>query len=304
MLFGDSMPIQNPLNTTILNVSTLQTDQPILLPGGRLSLSASSAVADVESSTTLHYLPYAHNVLPLWAENLQSWVYRIIPEQGITITSPIANPGNFDLYAGLSSASPSGFFVTTQGWTSNTVRLRPLRRKNGILALNFSGQSEPWFTYLGTVRGVGNIGSATLTDTESRRFLYNAYNREQRRVLKLEPSVSWTYNSSTWRPYNNSVLNRIEIVDGIGTGVLDLSFSARGATTPGAYAQFGLAIDSDSVFSESYSVSIDDAALLSRMARPLGVGYHFCQALESVGASGTVTFYSGLSHGLQGVWSC
>jgi hypothetical protein len=143
-----------------------------------------------------------------------------------------------------------------------------------------------------------------MTDTVTQRFVFNACNRVSKRVLRFELTGNWTYNSTIWRPWNNSSLNRIEIVDGIGTEILDLSFSSRAICPVGALAQYALAVDSVSSITDSYFVSPGDHFLSNRFSRSLGLGYHYCQAMEAIAGSGTVNFYSGGAFGLQGTWQC
>lgn len=297
------MPISNPASSSRFNVSTLQTDQPICFPGGRLTLSASNPVADVSSSTTFWYLPYTHGVVPFWNNAAQLWEYRPIPESGISITRTTDNPRIVDVYAQAYENQPNSFGIDLQSWQSDTTRLRPLVRKHGIHAINFSTVESPLRTYLGSIRFIGAMGAATMTDTATQRFVFNAYNRVSKRLFKYEPLSEWTYNSSSWRPFNNSNLNRIEMVDGIGSGVVDLTFATRSISAPGIFAGFGLGVDIATTITDSYFGASGDHSLTGRLSRVIGAGYHYVQAMEA-SISGVTNFYSGNASGLQGTWQC
>jgi hypothetical protein len=298
------MPISNPASLVAFDVANLQTNAPLCFPGGRLTLSASNPVADVNSTTTLHYLPFTHGVVPFWNNSLQVWEYRPIPDNGISINRAGDNPRIVDVYATTRPNELNTFGIDLQTWTNDTTRFIPLTRKNGIHVVNFSSSEIPLRTYLGTIRMIGSPGAATMTDTVTQRFLFNAYNRVSRRVIRYEPSFSWQYTGATWRPWNNSTVNRVEIVDGLGTGMLDLTFSARAACAAGVYAQYGLGVDTNTAVTDSYMNSNSDQTVVMRLARALGLGYHYCQALESVATAGSPTFYGQNYLGLQGTWQC
>lgn len=296
------MPISNPSAFTSFNVASLQTDRPICFPGGRLTLSATNPVADGSGVSTFYYLPYAHGVVPFWNHKLQLWEYRPIPENGISITRPTDNPRIVDVYAQAYENLPNEFGIDLQTWQSDTTRLRPLVRKHGIHAIDFTSGVSPLRTYLGSIRFVGATGSATMTDTVTQRFVFNAYNQVSKRLIRHEPQPYWTYNNTAWRPQNNNLSNRVEVLDGTGQGILDLTYSARSAVPSGCYGQYGMGVDSLTL-TDGYFVNTGDNAVASRLCRTVGVGSHYVQALESA-VNGTATFYSGNAHGLQGTWQC
>jgi hypothetical protein len=298
------MPISNPDGLVSFNAASLQTDRPICFPGGRLTLSSTNPIADGSNATTFYYLPYAHGIVPFWNNAGQYWEYRPIPENGITITRSTDNPRVIDVYAQAYENLPNTFGIDVQTWTNDTTRAIPLVRKDGILCLSYNTQNTPLRTYLGSIRFIGATGAARMVDSETQRFVFNAYNQVNKRVIRYEPAGSWTYSINAWRPLHNSTLNRIEVVDGIGTGILDLSLTVRANTPSGSYTQGGISIDNINN-PDVYTVSnVGDHNQAMRLCRSVGVGYHYAQALEFVFGGGMATYISSNTTGLQGVWQC
>jgi hypothetical protein len=297
------MPISNPANLGLVNVSTLQTDYPICFPGGRLTLSATNPIADASGVSTFYYLPYAHGIVPFWNNALSVWEYRPIPEAGLSLTRPTENPRIVDLYATTRPNEPNTFGMDIQSWTNDTTRFIPLTRKHGIPVVAYTSGETPLRTYLGTIRFTGANGAARMFDTPTQRFIFNAHNQVSKRVLRYEPANTWTDNSSTWKPYNNSSANRIEIVDGYGTGILDVTLCVRAAASVGVYAQYAIAVDQITGFTDGYCVNQGDQTTGSRTSRVLGLGYHYAQVMQA-SAGGSSLYYSGFNHGIQGVWDC
>ncbi|NJO79163.1 MAG: hypothetical protein HC827_12010 [Cyanobacteria bacterium RM1_2_2] len=298
------MPISNPANFVNVNVSDLQTNHPICFPGGRLTLSATNPIADVSGATTFYYLPYAHGVVPFWNNALSVWEYRPIPEAGLSLTRPTENPRIVDVFATTRPNEPNTFGMDIQSWTNDTTRFIPMFRKNGVPVVAYTGGETPLRTYLGSIRFVGSNGAATMMDTVTQRFVFNAHNRVKKRVLRYEPTFNWTYTGTPWRQWNNSSLNRIEIVDGIGSELLDLTFTARAICPANVYAQYGLGVDTNANVTDSYINGNGDQTVVARLSRVLGLGYHYCQAMESVATPGTPTFFGQGYLGLQGTWQC
>lgn len=295
------MPIDNPI-TSALDLLRSSSPIPITTPQGRLSLSPTAVIANITNAQIVHYLPYEGSIIPLWDRDMDRWVYRQIPDAGVSHNIGNANPGIFDIYAGLNS-SAAGFFTATQGWSSATARFRPLTRKDGIWVLDFGG--DDYRLYLGTVQTTGAAGSARMQDDLNQRLLFNGWNQIPRRVQRFDPALSWQYAGASWRNQNNSAANRINIVDGFGTAMLDLTLSSRAAAPAGSIAESGMGWDASPTPSEGYNASFPgDLTLSTRIARRFGSpGAHFVQICERVSGGGTVTFY-GNYLGLQGLYFC
>lgn len=298
------MPISNPSTNTFSNIASLQTDHPLLHPGGRLTLSPTNPIADVANSRTVYYLPYLHSIIPIWNSTAECWEYRRIPETGLSNVRGLDFPRNIDVYAAKISSSPDEVYIDTQSWQDATYRSYPLYRKNGILCLSQPGVNTPPRTYLGTIRILGASPNVFMVDTESQRFVYNAHNQVERRVLKMEAAGTWQDNAGAWKPLNSSSLNRVEVLDGLGEGILDVTVSVRGSTQNAGYVGGGIAID-NITNPELYTFSASgDMTQSIRLSRPIPIGYHYAQAMQVTYASTPITYYGQGVSGLIGTWKC
>jgi len=170
-------------------------------------------------------------------------------------------------------------------WTNDTTRADALADEQGAIVLG-SDHTKLW---LGTIRA----GSAnTVWDSSQFRYVANAYNVVRRNLNYAVGSSNHTYNSATWRSYNNSTTHRISVLTAAST-VADLSptavFSSCSAT--GA-TRIGVGLD------VTNAPTIQQLVAAAETLPPyipcwgtgtLTAGYHFLQLIESVDA-GTSTF--------------
>lgn len=299
------MPILNTGIATGFDILKIQTDLPIVRPGGRLSLSSANPVANGSDATGFYYLPYDHALLPVYVDLHERWEYRRIPDAGISYSLTGLNPGPFDIYA-QSANNSNGFAIALQGWSNDISRFRSLTRKDGILCLDYTGTSASRRTYLGTIRLTGSAGSAKAQDSDTQRLVFNAYNRVLKRMQRRETASSWTYNSSTWRPFNNSTANRLEIVDGIGQGVLNLTLTGRASIPSGGYAFMSCMANATNggttpIGTISGIGSTSDETLCLNYDFNTSLGYSYFQATEAA-LGGTATFYGQGYSELRASW--
>lgn len=281
-----------------LDVSNLQTDHPLCIPGGRLTVSATNTVANGSSMTTLFYLPHSNNLVPLWDSTINLWRYGVIPEAGATLPNLVAgSAGNFDLFASWTSGA---MVINAAAWSSATARTTALTRKHGIWVNSSTA------TYLGTVRMSGSAGNTRYNDAEGQRFVWNCYNQVEKRLYRTDTTASWTYASATVRNLNGSTANRVEVLDGLGSGILSLNFTLRGVpATVGAGFLGGFGFDSTTVITNGAIVAASVDTTMTRPASQIpGLGYHFAQALEGCYSAATVTFYGAGQSALEGSWLC
>ncbi len=293
--FVDELPLIN-----------LATDQVLCVPGGRLTSSATNPLADGFNFSTLRYLPYVHNLVPLWNSSLNQWIYREISSvTAVSISNLTTNRiSDVCLYV---DAADGVVKWATRAWSTNTSREVALE-ESGIYYLNLGSGNLARATYLGSVYMTGTANNARCNDNSAQRFLWNAYHPAKQILARLLPASSWTYSSSTLRNMNGSTANRVEVIDGIGAEVLDLTFNVRASMGAGVYGQFGLGIDSTSqalglITAGGATAGIDTTVTQTVSLQP-GLGYHYAQMLE-LAAVGTITVYgSSLYTGVQGQWRC
>lgn len=268
-------------------------------PGGRLSgVSETPAPAvDADAVNTLYYVEYIHSFVPIW--NGKRFVpYEIQKENtassGIRqIQIPAAGLGagnQYDVFCRVNRNAPELVFGPV--WASDTARASAgaLLRLNGRLVL----QADTKQTYLGTIR---SLTANKVMDTEKRRFVFNMYNRVPRKLKVTEATDSWTYSTNTWRSWNNTTVNRVEVLCGQADVHVRLVFNARGFNNTAATNQGAIGIDLDGTIAGS------DADVFAAMGSGVeaipgiaiydgypGLGYHFLQLMEIGGGGGTSTW--------------
>lgn len=149
--------------------------------------------------------------------------------------------------------------------------------------------------YVGTLR---TTATTTTEDSKAKRFVWSAYNRERRPLMRHDSTASWTYSTGSYRQANAAAANQVEVLVGLSGGSLvDLAVYANADNaTP---SDVGVAIGEDSTstphtdcIGRETGISAPRqpcAAFLS--ARPT-LGYHYYAWLEHGGGGGTTTWWS------------
>lgn len=284
------------------NLANLATDYPLCLPGGRLTLASNNTIVNASNASVLYYLPHEHALIPVWDSSSLLWRYYPIPDAGLTLPNlTLLAAGTYDLFAKIQN----GVFSTDHlAWSSNTARVAVtgnLTRKNGIWVNNNNNS----LTYLGTVRTTGTTGSTRFNDSESQRFVWNCYNQVEKRLYKTDATATWTYASATVRSMNGVAANRVEVIDGLGNGIMTLNFTIRGVPGMGAGFLGGIGFDSTTVITNGAIVAASvDTTMTRPVSQIIGLGYHFAQALEGCYSAVTVTLYGAGQSALEGSWLC
>lgn len=178
-------------------------------------------------------------------------------------------------------------------WTNDTTRATALALADGA----YYKSGDQTRLYLGTVR---TNGSSVVQDTLLARFVWNAYNRVPRQLLRRDTSGTWNYTTATWRSANNSTSNRVEVVVGIeAASLIDLTVAAMASnTTAGVSRRCAVGEDSTSTPAADGYAGQDTAGagdikqFVGGLNRRVAVGYHYYQALEHSNATGTTSWYN------------
>ena len=210
-----------------------------------------------------------------------------------TITFKIPASTNVDIFTADDSGVELRFGPL---WTDGTTRATALTTQDGIYVLDGTAT----YRYLGTIRTTTTAGQ--IEDSEDARFIWNMYNRVERRLSKIDTTDSWAYTTATWRSWNNAATNRVEIVQGLNEELAYIYFEGKISSTSAVTAFLGIGIDSTSANSATIGVGATTAANTYGNAHAtyrgyVGVGYHYVQLLER-GNTGC-TFYGDV--GLTGV---
>jgi hypothetical protein len=148
--------------------------------------------------------------------------------------------------------------------------------------------------WLGTIRA---SGTNTTEDSVVKRFVWNTYNRVERGLFKTEATATWTYSTFTFQQTRAQAANRIEVVVGHASSLIDINaLSLATVATNGQGVGAGIGEDSTTagaagmlgMFCNQTAAFIIAATATLRKIVPLG--YHAYNWLEIGNGSGTQTF--------------
>jgi hypothetical protein len=255
-----------------------------ITPGGRLTLTSGEPLSfsEVTGSTSVYYTPYIHNYIPLWDGT--KWTAVSFTETTLalgTVTSGLP----YDVFAYSSSGSLA---LEKTAWTNGTTRASAISVQDG----RYCKTSDKTRLYLGSFYTISTTQTA---DTYTKKFLFNKYNKKMLKIKKTDTTDSWTYSTASWRSYNNSTANRIEVMVGVQEDLTEVTFNGVASNSAGYSMGHGIGVDSTSTNgADTFTAAGSSGAVVAGSAiykNYLSAGYHYLQALEYGGASGTTTFF-------------
>lgn len=280
---GDSdtaTPTEKAVNTAL----------PLGIVEGRLTLTTAVPVttSDVTAATTLYFTPFRGNRLRLY--NGSNWTERALTEISASLSGLTANT-NYDVFVYDNSGTLT---LDLTAWTNDTTRATALTTQDGVYVKSGATARR----YLGTIRITGTTGQCE--DSVTHRYVWNYYNR-QRRPMVVTESTSHTYNTASWRAWNNvQSAADVECVVGVvedSLAITSFAILTRSASnlgepvigvglnstaSPASNGQFGFGATTAQIRG-----SANDNSLYPR------TGYNFIVVLEiaaAVGAGGGATF--------------
>jgi hypothetical protein len=288
---------------------------PNLTPGGRLSLSSGVAAqtADVVGGTTIYYIPYVNDYLPVLGLTIGSGV-------SLSLDSNSGHTGYqqsgklFDLF--LYNSSGTRLLGTGPAWTSLTARSAAIDQttvagvwtNTSTMTLKTDATSSTISASAGTALYIGTMyasanGQCTVQYRPAAAAggsapingLFNAYNRMQRHILNQDSTTSWTYATAIWRVADAGT-NKITFVDGLGVVASSALYIVN--TGGSAFsANTGVAFNWNSgaprvVGSPNFTSAIFSSVTPFDVAAP-NMGLNTWTALEESPSANTVTFFGG-----------
>lgn len=270
-------------------VLTALTDTSQLVRGMQVtgaSIGASSTIASIDSATQVTL-----DTLTTGSKTNSAVTFKLPPDK------------NYDVFAIASGTTAKLQF--SNAWSSDTARADALNQTTypGTYTNNAAINGTDSNTiaanrgvYLGTVRTTATAGQ--LEDSTSKRYVWNQYNRQPRKMVAFDTTDSWTYSTTTWREANGgSTLgtSRVGVVTGnadawaeataIG-GTSHSSVSARSVT--------GIGVDDSSVNLATLTGGNSfTGTTLFNQAKYLGypgLGFHTIRWLEIAEAVATITW--------------
>jgi len=256
--------------------------------GGRLTISSSDPVGSGTGST-IYYLPYNDNRLSLW--NGSTWSTYAFTS--ISAAVPAAATQIYDVWGFITGGAPALEFT---GWTNDTTRATALTRHQGVLVKSGDATRR----YLGTIRTGSSAG--VVHDTTARRFVWNYYNRINRKGEGTVPTASWVYDGSTPRACNANTTEgegRVALV----VGVLEEAVQIRSKSTvetdsasPVRPLSAGFGVNSTTVLSgyTNQHVALAGNAIIMGVSEPFELayaGFHYIQNMEDTNGTPVNTWY-------------
>lgn len=249
---------------------------------GRLTLTTGTPITttDVTAATTLYFTPFNGNQVALY--NGAAWVNYSFTERSLSLSGLAAN-SNYDLFLYDNAGTLT---LEALAWTNNTTRATALALQDGIYVKSGALTRR----YLGTMRTTNTVGQTE--DSQTKRLIWNAYNRVPRKLKITDSTDSWTYSSTTYRPWNNSTTNRVELILGLNEMPVRLSFISF-ANMASSKPYLGIGLDSTSVNSGDVGTSAyapsgaQNTSVSAHYLGYVGIGYHYLQLLEATNGVST-----------------
>jgi hypothetical protein len=261
---------------------------------GRLTLSTGVPVttSDVTSSSTIYYTPYVGNRIALYSGS--AWSVSTFTERSLALS-------------GLTSGRPYDVFIYDNSgtitleltaWTNDTTRATALAYQDGILVRSGATTRR----YLGTIY---TTGTTTTADTEAKRYVWNYYNRVQRKLAITDATTSWDYTTDAYRQANNNVANQIDMVVGVDEVMLSafcrqpVSNSSSNVFVFGGIAKDGTSSPINGGTSLS-ALSAGNLPMQHQIFDRVTEGRHYYPWVEYSTATGTTLWASNSLAGIQG----
>lgn len=265
---------------------------------GRLTLTSGTAVttSDVTAATSIYFTPYNGNLLGLYngtAWELWSFTELTLSLSGLTLGK------NYDVFVYDSSGTLTLEAVV---WTDDTTRATALTTQDGIYVKSGTTTKR----YLGTFRTTGTTGQCE--DSAVKRFVYNAYNKVSRALLRQESASSWNYTSATVRQVNGSTANQVEVVVGLQDTRVQLNgvnLASQASSVATLLAGIGenstTTISTNGISGRETCVVGAFIQMVSSYNNTPRVGYSFLAWLEGGQAAGTTTWYGNTTGAYAGI---
>lgn len=145
--------------------------------------------------TTIYLCPDVGNRISLYNTTSLDWEDLVLSANLSLSLSGLTADRNFDVFAYGDSGKVR---VETLIWSDAVTRGTALVRQDGV----WCKTGDLSRRYVGTFRTTGSVG--TTEDSDSKRFLYNQYNRRRRKLYAADTGGSHTYNSASYRIWNST----------------------------------------------------------------------------------------------------
>lgn len=250
----------------------------------RLSLTSGVPVttSDVTGATVIYAVPTTGNTISLYNGTL--WVNRSSAQFSLSLGTLVSGRP-YDVFCYDNAGTPTLEFTA---WTNDSTRATALAYQDGILVKSGSLTRR----YLGSFY---TTSTTATEDSNTKRYLWNYYNRQNRALIRRESTASWTYTTSTVRQANGSALNQFDVMVGVNDSAINLALNVSCATSGDSNVIVGFGIDSTSSINIGQGgrdrANSRTTSLSATANFYLDAGRHYIAWLETSSALGTTTWY-------------
>jgi len=268
--------------------AALGVDDP-MANGFRLTLTSNVPVTPTDVvGGTIYACPMTGNVISLYDATLAKWVKRTSAQFSLALGTLTSNLPH-DVFCYSNAGVPTLEFTP---WTNLVTRATALVRLDGVLVKS----GAPTRRYLGTFR---TNGTTTTVDSDAFRYLWNYYNRVDRRILVLGLSSTWTYATNAWRQAQGATQNQFNCVIGVAEDITMAMVRTSALGSSGTYANCMVAMGLDSTTAPTSNTVLAATANVAYVAYnadyPVLIpeGGHYIAWLEIATSGISVTFQGG-----------
>ena len=258
---------------------------------GRLTATAGTAIttSDVTSASSMVFTPHGGNQIALYASAAAAW--KVISFAEVTTAVPATASQLHDWFGYLKSDNSLGLVAVS--WTNDTTRSDAIVLQNGV----YVASANPARRYLGTS---GTRASGIIEDSESRRYLWNNYNRVKRVMRNpTETANSWTYTTAAFRQANSNTANQFDFVQGLSENIVSgRVYGLVANDTGGIRVAVGIGLNSSSSSSAQLLINLGtngaanaQAVVSAEYIGHPGIGRRGLACLEYSQAVGVTTWY-------------
>ena len=263
---------------------------------GRLTLATATPVTttDQTAKTTVYFTPYKGNRIALYDGS--AWQMITFSEVSVAVPATTSTP--FDIWGVLSGGALT---LETTSWTNDTTRATALVLQDGVQSKTGSVTRR----YLGTGRTTAVSGQCE--DSLTKRFLWNHYNKVERRLSVNEPT-DHTYTTGSFRKWNNADGTLLGFIIGLVEDSISASAWSMLGSTGADTAYINIGFNSSTVrmgSSASGDIQVGSSGIISQLrainletAYPI-LGYNFLNVIE-FGTVGTTYYEADLKGIIKG----
>lgn len=208
------------------------------LDGFRLSLTSGLDVttSNVTAAGTIYGVPTVRHGGQISLYTSSAW--EILASAQFSYTVSCTSGDIKDLFAYNNAGAAT--FAASAAWASASTRTDALGTQDGVTVLA-SDHAKRW---VGTFKC---SGTNVVEDSNSKRFLWNAYNQVPRALHVTEATTTWTYATAAWHSVNANAANSFSYVTGDTTYLTVRAYALASSSSGAQGAATGVGVDSTTV---------------------------------------------------------